>query len=175
MSGDISRLEEQAEKLVHPLPKARLAAAKSILFKLQSGLFGDISRSVSCVRILNDRMVESLSLVLATEDWKENGNTDADVLIALCNLFQKIATTFNGSAYASGGDFSKALGMLQKIASVHTSGIVEKVRLFEPPLGLFCPLSIHNILTFTLYLFIPTSRQLNRCARSASTRKLPTR
>ena len=129
MSGDISRLEEQAEKLVHPLPKARLAAAQSILFKLDSGLFGDISRSVSCVRILNDRMVESLALILATEDWKEYGNTEADILMALCSLFQKVSVTFDGSAYASGGDFSRALGMLQKIASMHTSGIVEKVRL----------------------------------------------
>ena len=129
MSGDISRLEDQAEKLVHQLPRARLAAAKSILFKLESGLFGDISRSVSCARILNDRMVESLALIMATEDWKENGNVESDILIALCNLFQKVSNIFDGSAYASGGDFSKALSMLQKIASMHSSGIVEKVRL----------------------------------------------
>lgn len=145
MSGDISRLEEQCDKLVHPLPKARLAAAKSVLFKLESGLFGDISRSVSCVRILNDRMVESLAKVLSTEDWKENGNIEAEVLIMMCNLFQKIATTFDGSAYASGGDFSKALSMLQKVASTQSSGVIEKVRSIHFYYSRFCHTSFLHL------------------------------
>ena len=96
-----------SREAVHQLPRARYAAAKSILFKLESGLFGDISRSVSCARILNDRMVESLALIMATEDWKENGNVESDILIALCNLFQKVSNIFDGSAYASGGDFRR--------------------------------------------------------------------
>lgn len=128
MSSEIGRLESLSGKMVHPLTSARLAAAKSLLFKLESNLFGDISRSVSCVKLLNDAMVEALSLVLSSDDWKQPGNLEADILSTLCQTFQKISTTFDGSAYASGGDFSKALGMLQRVASLKSSdGMVEKV------------------------------------------------
>ena len=54
MSSEIGRLESLSGKMVHPLASARLAAAKSLLFKLENNLFGDISRSVSCVKLLNE-------------------------------------------------------------------------------------------------------------------------
>ena len=130
MSSEIGRLESLSTKMVHPLASARLAAAKSLLFKLESGLFGDISRSVSCVKLLNDSMVEALALVLSSDDWKLAGNIEADILSTLCQIFQKISTTFDGNAYASGGDFSLALKMLQKVASLKSrDGMVEKVSL----------------------------------------------
>ena len=128
MSIEISRLESLLSKMIHPLASARLAASKSLLFKLESGLFGDISRSVSCVKLLNDSMVEALSLTLSSDDWKQAGNIEADILSLLCQIFQRISTTFDGFAYASGGDFSRALTMLQKVASIKSSDdALEKV------------------------------------------------
>jgi hypothetical protein len=127
MNTEIGRLEGLLSKMMHPLPSARLASSKSLLFKLENGLFGDISRSISCVKMLNDSMVEALALVLSSDDWKLADSTEADILITLCHLFQKISSTFDGSAYASGGDFAQALKMLQKVASVKSTGLVEKV------------------------------------------------
>ena len=97
--GEVEKIEQLLPKLVHFLPDVRLRAANNLLFKLESGLLGNILfNNATYVQLLVEGVNNSIKMIVSTDEWKtEAGSTEARTLEVLFVTIKQMVKYNSGS------------------------------------------------------------------------------
>ena len=117
--GDVEKIEQLLPKLIHFLPDVRLRASNNLLFKLESGLLGNILFNNSTyVQLLVEGVHKSIKMIVSTDEWKkESESTEARTLEVLF-LTIKQMVRYNSSSDAVSMSYVSLLQNLYHILSI---------------------------------------------------------